>query len=102
MSQERRNRIREIIIKAGELAKQTGCSKVYPEHLLLAMVLVESSHIMRALEQMEVNVDKLVALVKEYIADKLQDNGADGEIPPTISAAAVLRRVHEEAWKMGT
>ena len=56
---------------------------------------------MRALEQMEVNVDKLVALVKEYIADKLQDNGADGEIPPTISAAAVLRRVHEEAWKMG-
>ena len=101
MSQEKRNRVREIIVKAGQLAKETGCSKVYPEHLLLAMILVESSNIVRVLELLEVNVDNLVVSVKEYIAEKLKDNGTEGEIPPTISAAAVLRRVHEEAWKLG-
>ncbi len=103
MSQERRNKIRDIIIMAGQVAKETGCSKVYPEHLMLGMLLAEGVQISTWLSRLGVDVDGLVTKIRNYIAEKVSDSNfpESNELPPTIATAAVLRRVHEEAWKIG-
>lgn len=106
---ERRNRIRDIIIKAGEVARDGGCSKVYPDHLLLGMLEAEGSEVLGMLERMGVDTESLYDRIKLHIDEKMVDaNLSDAavsmennELPPTIASAAVLRKVHEEAWKMG-
>ena len=103
MSQERRNKIRDIIVRAGQIAKETGCSKVYPEHLMLGMLLAEGVQVATWLSRLGVDVEGLVTKIKSYIAEKVSDSNfpESNELPPTIATAAVLRRVHEETWKMG-
>ncbi|MBP3419216.1 MAG: ATP-dependent Clp protease ATP-binding subunit [Marinifilaceae bacterium] len=109
MSQEKRNRIREIIARAGKIAMETGCSKLYPEHLLLGMIELEESVVAKQMSSMGVKLSDLSSIVRNYIAENIKDENFIGvrttpslnDLPPTIATASVLRKVHEEAWKLG-
>lgn len=87
---------------AGEEAKRLGNTKIYPEHLFLGMLRLNNAHA----------IDLLLALgldfyeVKDKIEQKLGKKHEKLEEMPeeldfTLAANSILRRVMEEAWKLG-
>ncbi|CCZ81214.1 hypothetical protein HMPREF9449_00448 [Odoribacter laneus YIT 12061] len=85
---------------AGEEARRLGNSKIYPEHLFLGLLRLNQG---RA-------IDVLVALgldfyeVKERIEKKLEkkrDKMDDSELDFTLASNSILKKVMEEALKLG-
>lgn len=85
---------------AGEEARRLGNSKIYPEHLFLGLLRLNQG---RA-------IDVLVALgldfseVKERIEEKLEkkkDKQDDSELDFTLASNSILKKVMEEALKLG-
>ena len=85
---------------AGEEARRLGNSKIYPEHLFLGLLRLNQG---RA-------IDVLVALgldfyeVKERIEKKLvkkRDKMDDSELDFTLASNSILKKVMEEALKLG-
>lgn len=93
-------RLKQIMTSAGEEARRLGNSKIYPEHLFLGLLRLNQG---RA-------IDVLVALgldfyeVKERIEKKLEkkrDKMDDSELDFTLASNSILKKVMEEALKLG-
>ncbi|WP_298613300.1 ATP-dependent Clp protease ATP-binding subunit [uncultured Odoribacter sp.] len=93
-------RLKQIMTSAGEEARRLGNSKIYPEHLFLGLLRLNQG---RA-------IDVLVALgldfyeVKERIEEKLEkkkDKQDDSELDFTLASNSILKKVMEEALKLG-
>lgn len=93
-------RLEQIMTSAGEEARRLGNSKIYPEHLFLGLLRLNQG---RA-------IDVLVALgldfyeVKERIEKKLEkkrDKIDDSELDFTLASNSILKKVMEEALKLG-
>ncbi len=101
MAKDETKKLKEIMILAGEEAK-LGNSKISPEHLFLGILRLKQAWA----------IDVLIALgidfyeVRNKIERKLnKQRDKNEEIPETLdytlAANSILRRVAEEAWKLG-
>ncbi len=102
MAKDETKKLKEIMILAGEEAKRLGNSKISPEHLFLGILRLKQAWA----------IDVLIALgidfyeVRNKIERKLnKQRDKNEEIPETLdytlAANSILRRVAEEAWKLG-
>lgn len=102
MGKNETEKLKQIITLAGEEARRLGNTKIYPEHLFLGMLRSNNA---RA-------IDILIALgldfyeIKDKIEQKLErkrdkEEQAPEELDFTLAANSVLKRVMEEAWKLG-
>lgn len=102
MGKNETKKLKQIMTLAGEEARRLGNAKIYPEHLFLGMLRLSDA---RA-------IDVLISLgldfyeVKDKIEQKLSRKHEKTEDVPeeldfTLAANSILKRVMEEAWKLG-
>lgn len=102
MGKNETKKLKQIMTLAGEEARRLGNAKIYPEHLFLGMLRLSDA---RA-------IDVLISLgldfyeVKDKIEQKLSRKHEKSEDVPeeldfTLAANSILKRVMEEAWKLG-
>lgn len=102
MGKNETKKLKQIMTLAGEEAKRLGNTKIYPEHLFLGMLRLSNAKA----------IDVLIALgldfyeVKDKIEQKLskkheKSEEVSDELDFTLAANSILKRVMEEAWKLG-
>lgn len=94
--------LKEIIDLACEEARRLGDTKISPEHLFLAMLQMDQVWAIEMLLALGVDFYE----VKEKIEEKLSQQRDENEEMPeeldlTVAADSIIKRVFEEAWKLG-
>lgn len=101
MAKNESKKMKEIITLAKAEAKRLGNTRISPEHLFLGMLRLKRAWAIDVL--MSLGVDFYD--VKTKIEQKLGRQRDKGEMPDelelTLAASSIMRRVVEEAWKLG-
>lgn len=102
MSKNDTKKLKEIMTLAGEEARRLGNAKISPEHLFLGILRLKQAGAIDVLIALEVDFREM----KEKIEQKLTRRKDKGESVPedldfTLAADSILRRVKEEACKLG-
>ena len=85
---------------AGEEARRLGNSKIYPEHLFLGLLRLNQGRAIDVLVELGLDFYE----VKERIEKKLEkkrDKMDDSELDFTLASNSILKKVMEEALKLG-
>ncbi|MBD3180898.1 hypothetical protein GF312_01330 [Candidatus Poribacteria bacterium] len=99
-------RARMVINYASEEAKRQKLSRVDTEHLLLGLLHEGQGIAVRALQEIDINLETLETEVKELVkkqsgsGDSTENNKEEGEIEFTKSAQKIIENSMEEAYKV--
>ncbi|MEG0795655.1 MAG: ATP-dependent Clp protease ATP-binding subunit [Odoribacter sp.] len=102
MAKNDTNRLKEIMRLAGEEAMRLGNTKITPEHLFLGMLRQEHSQAVELLIALGVDFYEVRAKVEKKLGRKKdKKDEIPDELDFTLAANSILKRVVEEAWKLG-
>ena len=102
MAKNETKKLREIMTLASEEARRLGNSKISPEHLFLGMLRLKQAWAIDVLIALGVDFYEVKAKIEQKLG-KQRDKGESlpEELDFTLAANSILRRVSEEAWKLG-
>lgn len=86
---------------AGEEAKRLGNSKIYPEHLFLGLLRLSRGRAIDVLMALGVDFYEVKDRIEEKLAKKKEKIESLTELDFTLAANSILKRVMEEALKLG-
>ncbi|ABO48729.1 ATPase AAA-2 domain protein [Desulforamulus reducens MI-1] len=99
MFQRFTQRAQKVLILAQEEARRLKYPYIGTEHILLGLIREGEGIAARALEQMNINADKVKTTVEQIV--EIGNEAVSGEIPPTPRAKKVLELAVEESRSMG-
>jgi len=102
MAKNETEKLREIMTLAGEEAKRLGNTKIAPEHLFLGILRLEQARAIDVLYALGINFSEVKAKIEQKLGRQREKNAEmPEELDFTLAANSILRRVMEEAWKLG-
>ncbi|MDR1755604.1 MAG: ATP-dependent Clp protease ATP-binding subunit [Culturomica sp.] len=101
MSRIDTSRLKQIMTLAGEEARRLGNSRIYPEHLLLGLLRVSRGRVPDILIPLGVNFEEVKSLIEEKLELKKEATDAPADLDFTLASNSILKRVMEEAVKLG-
>ena len=102
MTKNDNKKLKEIIDLACEEAKRLGNTKVSPEHLFLGMLRMDQARAIDVLIALGVDFYEVKAKIEQKL-NKQRDKSEEmpDELDLTLAANSIVKRVIEEAWKLG-
>ena len=102
MGKSKTERLREIVLLAGEEARRLRNAKISPEHLFLGMLRLEQEWVMQVLNVLGVDFVEVKKKIEQQLDKQYMKYAQLPEhLEFTLTASSVLRRVPEEAWLLG-
>lgn len=102
MGKNETKKLKHIMTLAGEEAKRLGNSRIYPEHLFLGMLRLSNSRAIDVLIALGLDCYEVKDKIEQKLSRKHEKDGDANEEPDfTLAASSILKRVEDEAWKMG-
>lgn len=86
---------------ASEEARRLGNTKIYPEHLFLGLLRLSRGKAIDVLISLGLDFYEVKDKIEQKLTKKREPAGESGELDFTLAANSILRRVSEEAWKLG-
>lgn len=103
MTNNETKRLKEIMVLASEEAKRLGNNKISPEHLFLGMLRLKRAWAIDVLIALGIDFYEVKARIEQKLS-RQKEKGQE-ELPEkldfTLAANSILKRVMEEAWKLG-
>ncbi|NCE72893.1 ATP-dependent Clp protease ATP-binding subunit [Odoribacter sp. Z80] len=103
MTNNETKRLKEIMVLASEEAKRLGNNKISPEHLFLGMLRLKRAWAIDVLIALGIDFYEVKARIEQKLSGQ-KEKGQE-ELPEkldfTLAANSILKRVMEEAWKLG-
>ena len=103
MTNNETERLKEIMVLASEEAKRLGNNKISPEHLFLGMLRLKRAWAIDVLIALGIDFYEVKARIEQKLS-RQKEKGQE-ELPEkldfTLAANSILKRVMEEAWKLG-
>lgn len=103
MTNNETKRLKEIMMLASEEAKRLGNNKISPEHLFLGMLRLKRAWAIDVLIALGIDFYEVKARIEQKLS-RQKEKGQE-ELPEkldfTLAANSILKRVMEEAWKLG-
>lgn len=101
MSKDETKRLKQIMTSAGEEARRLGNSKIYPEHLFLGLLKLNLGRALEVLIALGIDFYEIRDKIEEKLAKKREKADTVDELDFTLAANSILKRVLEEAWRLG-
>lgn len=103
MTNNETKRLKEIMVLASEEAKRLGNNKISPEHLFLGMLRLKRAWAIDVLIALGIDFYEVKARIEQKLS-RQKEKGQEGlseNLDFTLAANSILKRVMEEAWKLG-
>lgn len=94
-------RLKQIMTCAGEEAKRLGNSKIYPEHLFLGLLRLSHGRAIDVLMALGLDFYEVKDRIEEKLEKKREKIDSLTELDFTLAANSILKKVMEEAMKLG-
>lgn len=94
-------RLKQIMTSAGEEARRLGNSKIYPEHLFLGLLRLSHGRAIDVLMALGLDFYEVKDRIEEKLEKKREKIDSLTDIDFTLAANSILKRVMEEALKLG-
>lgn len=94
-------RLKQIMTCAGEEAKRLGNSKIYPEHLFLGLLRLSHGRAIDVLVALGLDFYEVKDRIEEKLEKKREKIDSLTELDFTLAANSILKKVMEEALKLG-
>lgn len=94
-------RLKQIITCAGEEAKRLGNSKIYPEHLFLGLLRLSHGRALDVLMTLGLDFYEVKDRIEEKLEKKREKVDSLADLDFTLAANSILKKVMEEAVKLG-
>lgn len=102
MGKNETKKLKQIMTLAGEEAKRLGNTKIYPEHLFLGMLRLSNAKAIDILIALGLDFYEVKDKIEQKLARKHEKSEEIAEeLDFTLAANSILKRVMEEAWKLG-
>lgn len=102
MGKNETKKLKQIMTLAGEEAKRLGNTKIYPEHLFLGMLRLSNARAIDILIALGLDFYEVKDKIEQKLTKKHETSGEVAEeLDFTLAANSILKRVMEEAWKLG-
>lgn len=102
MGKNETKKLKQIMTLAGEEAKRLGNTKIYPEHLFLGMLRLSNARAIDILITLGLDFYEVKDKIEQKLTKKHETSGEVAEeLDFTLAANSILKRVMEEAWKLG-
>lgn len=102
MGKNETKKLKQIMTLAGEEAKRLGNTKIYPEHLFLGMLRLSNARAIDILISLGLDFYEVKDKIEQKLTKKHETSGEVAEeLDFTLAANSILKRVMEEAWKLG-
>ncbi len=94
-------RLKQIMTCAGEEARRLGNSKIYPEHLFLGLLRLSHGRAIDVLMALGLDFYEVKDRIEEKLEKKREKIDSLTELDFTLAANSILKKVMEEALKLG-
>ncbi len=101
MSKSDTKRLKQIMTSAGEEARRLGNSKIYPEHLFLGLLRLSRGKAIDILMALGLDFHEVKDKIEEKLDKKKEKIDSLTELDFTLASNSILKRVIEEAMKLG-
>lgn len=101
MGQDDTKKLKQIMTLAGEEAKRLGNSKIYPEHLFLGILRLSHARAIEILMALGLDFYEVKEKIEQRLSKKRESVESLTDLDFTLAANSILKRVMEEAWKLG-
>lgn len=101
MGKDETKKLKQIMTLAGEEAKRLGNSKIYPEHLFLGILRLSRARAIDVLIALGLDFYEVKDKIEQKLGKKKEQVDSLTELDFTLAANSILKRVMEEAWKLG-
>ena len=101
MGKDDTKRLKQIMTSAGEEARRLGNSKIYPEHLFLGLLRLSKGRAIDVLMSLGLDFYEVKDKIEQKLTKKREQPVEPEELDFTLAANSILKRVSEEAWKLG-